>query len=728
MRELPPCAARADIVVTFGVGSELLTFNADAAGSKDAPRVIRWSESSLSRARIAHSTAEALLTLREREVRDAVGEGFARAFAPRGVPRVRVESDSPIRDFSFSSHQRASMSRGTVAEDEFLSVHEFSRGVTEALRESLASEGEDVDANETSLSLAVWELLEAYFVTQGGGLGVGTDEIVSWYRRNAANLALGEKSASSRLRELLQALRESARPEEEKGYWNMVATMVAIGWSDAAIDLMNMHSAWAEWRLRKTSVRPQVELMEAAIALLQTLPRLGGDEGGAASVPQFVKYRNEWLRQVKSVLAEGGLFNSCWGPTAEGVRAALLVLAGDERAIAANVGNWMELMLAQLQHRYPTLKIHGEHESLAQASKRAKGPLATEALDSLLLSVMAGDAQTVVSVCSRHLDSWFMAYSTTMLSRAGGAQADVLRRPTASGASQSELYMLEYCSALSTSKTTRELAVSLLAACCPLRGAAMISQALMCIAMEEDENETEDDANARAAYNRAVELNLTSTSSKIAHMASERARANGYVALAFDWLRECGDLPATDELARDLARIADVDEGDPSAALARVDAFMAKNGDAALARAPDGEDVTDTCADFYRARATFVDAMRVLRTDDRAGAREAKIAADALVAALSPRSSPPELWHSLIVDAAPLFDGAFKVSALFNADAIRLLSARAAASAFAGADAARALDARSARAPREISLALARQSAAHFALARLTARVAFESS
>ena len=630
------------------------------------------------------------------------------------------------------------MSRGTYVEDEFATLHAFSRAVTEALDE--VSESSDGDAG-VALSRAVWELLEGYFVTKGGGLGVGTDEIVSWYRKNAANLALGKDSASARLRVLLDAFNQSARPEEELGYWDMIATMVAIGWIDAAIDLINMHSSWAEWRLRKTSVQPQVELMEAAVALLQTLPRLGGDDGGAASVPQFTSFRNAWLMQVKSVLAEGGLFNSCWGPTADGVRAVLLVLSGDERVITARTGNWIELMLAQLQHRYPTLKIHGEHESLAQASKRTKGTLMSDALDSLLLAVMAGDAQGVVSVCSRHLDAWFMAYSTAMLSRSGGAQADVLRRPTASGASQSELYMLEYCSALSTSKRTRHLAVSVLTACSPQRGSEMISQALMRMAVEEDVDETEDDAHARAAYACAVELNLPSTSARIARMASERARANGYVALAFDWLRECGDLHGSDILARGVARVAESDHGDPSAALVRVDAFMAKNGDDVLARAGVGKNaaadddgvaaLTDTCVDFYRARATFVNAMRALREDAAAGAREAKIAADALVAALAPRASPPELWPALIIDAAPLFESSFDACALFSPDAVRLLAARAhGASALGVADSARALDAlATSRDPARAvaTIDVMRLTLARDAIARLIARVALES-
>lgn len=625
------------------------------------------------------------------------------------------------------AHQVRSIEGGTYVEDAFASLHEFSRAVAGALEEASSSEAAEADAEEAAgvaLSRAVWELLDVYFVTRGGGFGVGTDDVVAWYRDNAASLALGDGSASGRLRTLLETVPKNARIEEVPGYWDIIVTMVALGWVDATVDLLVMHSAWAEWRLRKTSVQPQVELMEAAIALLRTLPKLGGEDG-AASVPQYTAYRNEWLRQVKTVLAEGGLFNNCWGPTADGVRNMLLVLSGDERTITANVGNWIELMLAQLQHVHPTLKIQGEHESLARTARQTKGKLITDALDSLLMYAIAGDSQGVISICSRHLDSWFMAYSTTMLSRAGGAQADVIRRPTASGASQSELYMLEYCSSLATSEDTRELAVRILAACCSQRGTEMMSATLMRLAIAEDEQEVEDDAPAKAAHALATEVGLTNTSARIAKMASERARSNGYIALAFDWLRRSNDTAASDLLARGLVHVRE--RGDAAAPIARVDKFMAKDGSGVLVET---NEFHENAVDFYRERAKFDQAMKTLRAssvvDERSRAA-AKTAADALIAALAPCSTPHELWTSIIIDAVPLFESAFSMRDLFDRDSCRLLAARARFAAdLSRSSSASTLDAISARPPTHIdAFDLTVATAAH-AIARLTNRVAFE--
>ena len=96
------------------------------------------------------------------------------------------------------------MANGTYVEDAFATLHDFTRAVAAALEESSSSSSEGLASDEhAALSRAVWALLDVYFVTRGGGLGVSTDEFVGWYRDNAASLDLGTTSASSRLRDLL---------------------------------------------------------------------------------------------------------------------------------------------------------------------------------------------------------------------------------------------------------------------------------------------------------------------------------------------------------------------------------------------------------------------------------------------------------------------------------------------------------------------------------------------
>jgi nuclear pore complex protein Nup85 len=167
----------------------------------------------------------------------------------------------------------------------------------------------------------------------------------------------------------------------------------------------------------KAAVKPQAELLEAAVALLRTAPRLGGDAsaeesllggGGSAaatSVPQFLAFREAWLRQVREVLNDAPLFDKCFDTrTGEGVRAALAVMSGDETAVnRATPGGWLELMVASARHRYPQLKAHGEHASLAQRCVATKGPGHSADMDRLLMAVIEVNAAEAVGVCSHHL-------------------------------------------------------------------------------------------------------------------------------------------------------------------------------------------------------------------------------------------------------------------------------------------------------------------------------------
>ena len=405
-----------------------------------------------------------------------------------------------------------------------------------------------------TVARAIWELVALFFVEPGGGTGVVTEELVEWFQRHASVLQLSPDALPARVGALLAAIQQAGpKPEAAPGFWECFASMVAVGWTDPAIDLLMLHSCWGEWRMGKAAVKPVVELLEAMVALLRTAPRLGaadrGIDGGlfgrpgsvsnasnpfgsnassATSVPQFLAFREAWTRQVREVLADGALFDECFDtPAAEGVRATLSVLAGDETAVArATPGGWLELMIASVRHRYPQLRAHGELASLAHRCIGAKGPGDLADMNRLLLAVIEVNASEVVGVCSHHLDTWFLAhvaellvaaagegFVTGVVDPAAGALANspygdggetgvgllsggayrpgggavrggsapltgaVLRRPVAQGGTQAELYLVEYCCTLATRAATRRLALRYLPHC-HARGAGVMSHVL----------------------------------------------------------------------------------------------------------------------------------------------------------------------------------------------------------------------------------------------------------
>lgn len=122
------------------------------------------------------------------------------------------------------------------------------------------------------------------------------------------------------------------------------------------------------------------------------------------------------------MLNDAPLFDNCFDTrTGEGVRAALAVMAGDETAVnRATPGGWLELMVASVRHRYPQLRAHGEHASLARRCAATKGPGHSADMDRLLMAVIEVNAAEAVGVCSHHLDTWFLAHVAELLVSAAG--------------------------------------------------------------------------------------------------------------------------------------------------------------------------------------------------------------------------------------------------------------------------------------------------------------------
>ena len=115
----------------------------------------------------------------------------------------------------------------------------------------------------------------------------------------------------------------------------------------------------------------------------------------------------------------------------------------------------------------------------------------------------------------------------------------------------------------------------------------------------------------------------------------------------------------------------------------------------------------------------------MLRRGRRSALDVAKTAADALIAALAPCSTPRELWTSIIIDAVPLFESAFSMSDLFDRGVSSSCSSAPRADLSRSTSASN-LDAISARPPTHIDVADLTVATAAHAVARLTNRVAFE--
>lgn len=286
----------------------------------------------------------------------------------------------------------------------------------------------------------------------------------------------------------------------------------------------------------------------------------------ATSAPQLAAFREAWTRQVRRVLDDAALFDRCPDANlAEGARLALRAMAGEETAVARAVGEdagWLELFVAEARCRFVSLRPSGDCAALARRCVAARGPGASPEMDHLLIAILEADAAAVASACSKHLDAWFLANVAELLVAAAGGEswADsafsgaALRRPVATlrGASQAELHLVEYGSALATRRSTREGAMRVFPRChtrgagaCDAvaraadhpPGAAYVSESLAAeahVAFETAE---------RALAACAAAGLPASAHAGVAWRASASARRRGDAHAAAAWAHRAGSVP-----------------------------------------------------------------------------------------------------------------------------------------------------------------------------------------
>lgn len=710
-----------------------------------------------------------------------------------------------------------------------------------AERASAAPEDESLAASAGYLAAerAAWQLCHVVFVEPGDGTGVVSGAVVDWFRENASALALGERGVPERLRATLTdiaavadenasanagVIEDARKPEDAAGYWSCFCALVALGWTDAAVDLAHLHSCWDEWRMGKASAKPHAELLEAVVALLRCAPRLervdeaelveeeafGADteDGGvwepreadpasaslrgvarersafvATSAPQLAAFREAWTRQVRRVLDDAALFDQCPDANlAESAELALRSMAGEETAVARAVGEeagWLELFVAEARCRFVSLRPSGDCAALARRCVAARGAGASPEMDHLLLAILEADAAAVASACSKHLDAWFLANVAELLVAAAGGEswADTafagaaLRRPVATlrGATQAELHLVEYGSALATRRSTRDHAARVFPRC-HTRGAGAGDAVARAAAHPPGAAYfcPSPAAEARAAFEAAERAVAACASAGlpagalagVAWRASASAWRRGDAHAAAAWAHRAGEAsgPGAEQHsgfsvgALALAQLPDAEAAarDPAAAaaaLARLAADHPYSGDSGGTSAvatgdPSGGGGGGGAAGFLDALASFRASLAALArvgagaessaraaeaVSSRAAVSAAHRTADAFLALLRNDHASCEaarhLWRECAFAAIPLLEGEASATSASAAELAlaRLEQARFADRGSAGEAERSALEADAATAGTRTP-ADAREQAARLALARAYAR------
>lgn len=413
---------------------------------------------------------------------------------------------------------------------------------------------------------ALWDLLALFWVERpgaAGGQGLVAQDLARWVRSNAVAVS-GSVSAQPLLPALLAALREAPLPESASGYWPAVARLAALGWIDDALELLGLHSAWLRYdggaAVVDEAARGAVGALEAATLLLRRFPVLrqpgvSYSAGRELATPsELLAYRRTWQAQAAALLSDAQLWRGCEAgdkATAEGLRQLLRVLGGDDAALASATRSWLELLVAQLLHVYPSAQQPAELAQLAQRAYDSGGgagaPEFLQAASALLEAAVELDAQAAMRVCSALCSEWFMAHAPLLL-WAHPSGAGVLNQELRhAGGSQVEFYTLDYAAALAPHSPTWPLAAAYLA-WCPAHGQAALEDLLRRLPLD-----AADAWPARKAVELAAFQGLSRVAEDIHRCQGVLCWQAGMVGAALTWLARCDDVGRIDLALRPLA-------------------------------------------------------------------------------------------------------------------------------------------------------------------------------
>ena len=409
-------------------------------------------------------------------------------------------------------------------------VYQFSRAVAKVLGRS--DEGSlhpsPVLSSQQALNLACWELLEVCFVEQGRVSGSLSLSLVRWLHLNECVASDGDACVGPTLRRVQQACASAPRPEEVPGYWSVAAQLVALGRYACAVDMLRLHSVWAEWSLRKPSAAPAVAALNMTERLLLHAPPPGCPEAHAQG----------WRQALAEALTSPDIWDRVGGtPTGDGVQALLRILSAEDAALEAHTSSWVELLVAQLRHSHASTSAPRDLLRLARACIARKGGAPERVpLQAMLLASLERDAAECVRLCSEHLDAWFNAHAPELLAAAGPDASELVRSPLPGGDGRSvaQWHRLEYAACCATSPALTHLAAEYCAAAGDV-GAGALRELLLRAARGGDD---------------LLKLQLVSVARRhglddVEHMLSASAgvaaEATDSFGAAAAWFAQCGD-------------------------------------------------------------------------------------------------------------------------------------------------------------------------------------------
>lgn len=180
--------------------------------------------------------------------------------------------------------------------------------------------------------------------------------------------------------------------------------------------------------------------------------------------------RATWRAQCEQLTQQSDIWIACkqHSPeTAAACRTCLDVLVGKESALLEATTSWVELLVANLTHKYPDLRSLSELKQLLEESVKYKSEM-----DEYQMAVSAAmesscdiDHQGVLRACSNTASDWFMAHIGIILEAHPAGPGPLPRELEHAGGDQIEFYRLEFACSLAPHPSTWNIAVKYFGFC-----------------------------------------------------------------------------------------------------------------------------------------------------------------------------------------------------------------------------------------------------------------------
>eukprot|EP00249_Psilotum_nudum_P015814 c25530_g1_i3 orf=409-2625(-) len=329
---------------------------------------------------------------------------------------------------------------------------------------------------------AVWELVEIFYVDKNTLLWL-PERIVDWLESYDQVLPGTEQTSYSKVTELQVKVSKLQFPENDRDYWDGIASALSVGWLDVAVTILRMHGSYQHDQIDDRQT--ENGLVEAVAVLVSKMPRLRPSLpsyacGTAFNLKlDFAKAWEKWRSQVAKLNGSAFWADCTHQETVLGLKKLLQLLLGDIDILVCSSSHWMELVVAHFLYVRPFMMVSEGILGLARKCVQLKPVCDNDILAEIILAIMGENTEVVLAECARLFDSWMLTHLMELLTLKSSRSQTLLRdeKPSLGGISLEELHRLVYAQVLSSHTSTWQLAPAYLA-CCPKQGLGLLENLL----------------------------------------------------------------------------------------------------------------------------------------------------------------------------------------------------------------------------------------------------------